>query len=97
MGIDNCYSVSAGVSGSTLSWQAVPGNANASPATLSHWLVFDSTDGGATYQQVASLPAGTTSYDLSGLPAGSHTQFVKMVGRADIRNRVSNQILYSGP
>jgi len=94
-GIDNCYTVSASVSGSTLNWQAAAGNANASPSTISHWLVFDSTDGGVTYQQVASLPASTTSYDLSGLGPGPHTLFVKMVGRADLLNRVSNQATFN--
>ena len=98
-GIDNCYQVAASVSGSTLTWQANAANGNANPATISHWLVFDSTDGGSSYQQIASLAAGSTSYDLSGLPAGTHTLFVKMVGRADILNQVSGTVTYasSGP
>jgi hypothetical protein len=95
MGIDNCYTVSASISGSTLSWQAVPDNANASPSTIARWLVFDSTDGGSTYQQIAALPATGTSYYLTSLPAGSNTLFVKMIGKPDIINRSSSQLTFT--
>lgn len=94
-GIDNCYTVSASVSGSTLTWQANASSGYASTSTIARWLVFDSTDGGSTYTQVASLSAGTTSYGLSGLAAGSHKLFVKMVGTADIRNQSSTQLSFS--
>ncbi len=96
-GIDNCYRVSAATSGTTLTWQANPTNGNADPATIARWLVFDSTDSGATYQQIATLPATARSYDLSGLPAGTHRLFVKMVGRADIVNQLSGTLDYTAP
>jgi hypothetical protein len=94
-GIANCYTVSANISGSTLNWRPTPGNPNASQSTISRWLVFDSTDGGTSYQQVASLPASAISYDLSAFPAGTHKVFVKMVGKADIVNRSSAQLTFS--
>jgi hypothetical protein len=94
-GIDNCYRVSASVSGSTLSWSLNATSSYANTATVSFFKVFDSTDGGATYSQVASASASARSYDLSALPAGTHQLFVKMCGRPNILDRSSGVVSFT--
>lgn len=95
-GIDNCYQVWATLpGGSTLSWNLSYSSTFADASTIAGYAVYDSTDGGTSYTQVASLPATAWSYDLSGLPAGSNQVFVKMLGQPSIRNQFSNVVTYT--
>lgn len=85
-GIDNCVSVSASVSGTTLSWSI-----SGSESTIDHYTIFVSQDG----QQLMSLvdiPAGMRSLDMApyGLPSGNYKVYVKAVGKPSIRNTMSN-------
>lgn len=93
-GIDNCYRVSASISGTTLNWAANTTSSYAWQGTISTWRVFDSTDG-TNYTQIASLTPSYRSYDLSGLAPGTHHIFVKMVGRAGILSRSSAQLTFT--
>ncbi len=66
-GIDNCVTISAALSGSTLGW-TITGQ----ESTIDHYTVFASQDG-VNLMAVAQVAAGTHAADLSalGLPAGS--------------------------
>jgi len=92
-GIDNCVSISAAVSGTSVTW-SVSGNEN----TIDHYVVFISTDG-ANLMPLAQLAAGSYSLDLASydlvLP-GHYTLYVKAVGKASIRNQMSAGICFPG-
>ncbi|SPE24243.1 exported hypothetical protein [Candidatus Sulfotelmatomonas gaucii] len=94
-GIDNCFAVSASTLGQTLSWTLSATNSYASLTTVSHIEIYDSTDG-QNVSLVASQPAAQGgSWSLSGLPSGTHTLFVRMVGKNSIQNRISSGVPYS--
>jgi PKD repeat protein len=90
-GIDNCLSISASVSGNTLSW-TVSGNEN----TLDHYVAFVSTDG-QNLMTLANISTGISSLDLGqfGLGPGSYTLFVKAVGKPSIVNHMSPAVSFS--
>jgi len=94
-GIDNCYAISASVLGQTLSWTLSTTNSYANLMTVSHIEIYDSTDG-ENLTLLASQPAAASgSWSLGNLPAGSHTLFVRMVGKNSIQNRISSGLAYS--
>jgi PKD repeat protein len=94
-GIDNCLTVSASVTGSVLSWQL---NGAGSEATVDHYKVLLSTDD-YNLATVATLPAGTLSFDLRSLKLApdSYTAYVKAVGKPSIRNQMSSAAAYEVP
>lgn len=89
-GIDNCVSVSAQVSGSTLTW-----NVNGQENTIDHYTVFVSQDG-TNLTSLGDIPAGTHTLDLSqsGLQHAAYTLYVKAVGKPSLRNQMSNAVSY---
>jgi hypothetical protein len=89
-GIDNCVSVSAQISGTQLTW-TVSGQEN----TIDHYSVFISQDG-QNLADLLDVPAGTHALDLSryALSPISYTVYVKAVGKASIRNQMSNAVSY---
>ena len=95
-GIDNCYTVGASVSGKTLAWTLNATNSDyASLTTVSHIEIYDSPDG-QNLTMVASFPATESgSWSLSNLASGTHTLFVRMVGKNSILNRISPGVLMS--
>lgn len=94
-GIDNCYTVSATVSGQTLSWSLNASSSLASVTTVAHIEIYDSTDG-QTASLLATQPAALSgTYSLSGLPPGKHSLYVRMVGKNSILNRISSGVSYS--
>jgi hypothetical protein len=84
-GIDNCVSLSAAVSGASLSWTVT-----GSEATIDHYTVFISADG-QKLMPLGNVAAGTRAFDLSNtnLVDGSYSVFVKAVGKPTIRNQMS--------
>ena len=86
-GIDNCVYLTPAISGSSLGWTVGGGNEN----TIDHYTVFFSTDG-LNLQQVADVPAGTHSFDLSSQASG--TFYIKAVGKASFQNKMSPGISY---
>jgi hypothetical protein len=90
-GIDNCVSISASVTGQTLSW-TISGQEN----TLHHYAIYASTDG-VNLQPVGTVNAGTHSADLSAysLSAGAYTLYVQAVGQPSILNHMSEAVAYS--
>jgi hypothetical protein len=93
-GIDNCYTVSAGVSRSSLNWQLNASSASASLSTVSHVEIYDSLDG-ANLTLLGTQPAAASgTYSLSNLSHGTHTLFVRMIGKNSILNRISSGVAY---
>jgi hypothetical protein len=93
-GIDNCYTISAETSGSSLNWELNPSSAAASLLTVSHIEIYDSPDG-TNLTLVATQPAAMGgSWSLAGLTSGTHTLYVRMVGKNSILNQISPAILY---
>jgi hypothetical protein len=97
-GIDNCLSLTAAMAndGNTLNWTLNFSSGSGSEKTVHHYLVFDSPDG-TTLTQIASVPVGTHSLDLTqySLSTGSHMLFVKAGGMPSILNQMSNGVAYS--
>ena len=89
-GIDNCVSVSAQVSGSTLTW-----NLTGQENTIDHYTVFISQDG-TNLASLGDIAAGTHTLDLSRfrLQHVAYTLYVKAVGKPSLRNQISNAVSY---
>ena len=87
-GIDNCLSISASVSGTTLSW-ALSGTG--AESTIDHYTVFISNDG-TNLMSLGDVASGTHALDLSSfsLGGGTYTLYVKAVGKPSIANKMSN-------
>lgn len=93
-GIDNCYTVSAGVSRSSLTWQLNASSASANLSTVSHVEIYDSLDG-TNLTLLGTQPAAVSgTYSLSSLSHGTHTLFVRMIGKNSILNRISSGVTY---
>jgi PKD repeat protein len=90
-GIDNCVTISAALSGSTLGW-TITGQ----ESTIDHYTVFASQDG-VNLMAVEQVAAGTHAADLSalGLPAGQYSFFVKAVGKPTLLNQMSGAVSYT--
>jgi hypothetical protein len=90
-GIDNCIAVSASVAGNQLSW-TVSGNEN----TVDHYTPFISIDG-VNLMALPDVAAGVHSFDLSSyhFAAGSYSVFVKVVGKASMKNHMSAAVPYA--
>ena len=89
-GIDNCVTVSASMSGTSLIW-AMTGQ----PNTVHHYSVFISTDG-VNLMSLGDQPVTSSSLDLSQyqLAPGAYTLYVKAVGQASLRNQMSGAVSY---
>ena len=86
-GIDNCVYLTPSISGSSLHWTVSGGNEN----TIDHYTVFFSTDG-KNLEDLADVPAGKHSFDLSSQNSG--TFYIKVVGKASFQNKISPGITY---
>jgi hypothetical protein len=86
MGIDNCVTVSASRSGSTLYWKISGGQEN----TIDHYNVYISKDG-SSLMKLAEQRVGVRSMNLSGysFASGTYKLFVQAVGKPSIRNKMS--------
>ncbi len=95
-GLDNCYTVNASLSGSTLSWSLVASDPTyASASTIHHFTVYYGDASGNLYVAATNLPATTSSLNLTTLvPAGTWTVYVEMVGQPLIINRMSNAMTF---
>jgi PKD repeat protein len=90
-GIDNCVTISAALSGSTLGW-TITGQ----ESTIDHYTVFASQDG-VNLMAVEQVAAGTHAADLStlGLPAGQYSFLVKAVAKPTLLNQMSGAVSYT--
>jgi len=90
-GIDNCLTVSASLSGSSLNW-SVSGNEN----TIDHYVVYVSTDG-QNLMSLQTLRPGHRSLNLCSysFASGNYVFYVQAVGRSMIRSHMSHAINFS--
>jgi hypothetical protein len=94
-GIDNCFSVSASLSGQALSWALNSSSSMASLATVARIEIYDSTDGVNATLLSTQAAASSGSYVLGSLASGKHMLYVRMVGKNSILNRISPGVSYS--
>ncbi len=92
-GIDNCFSISSSLKGSSLQW-SVTGNEN----TIDHYEVYVSTDG-QNLMPLNSMAVGSRSLDLStySLASGTYTMLVQAVGKPTFINHISAGVKYTVP
>jgi hypothetical protein len=90
-GIDNCFSLSAGISGGTLQW-GINGNEN----TVDHYNVYLSQDGQNLMALTATEP-GLHTVDLCSfpIPAGNYQVFVQAVGKPSLANNMTQPMTYT--
>jgi Bacterial Ig domain len=88
-GIDNCLSISASVSGSTLNWSVND------DSTLDHYVVYISADG-QNLMSLGDFPVGTGSLNLApyNFAPGSYYMYVQAVGKPSIKNYMSAAATY---
>jgi hypothetical protein len=91
-GIDNCFAVTANLSGSSLEWN-ISGNEN----TIDHYVVYVSTDG-HNLMPLTTMTAGSRSLNLCSyaFAAGNYVLYVQAVGRPTMRSHMSHAVKYSG-
>ena len=90
-GIDNCFSLSASLSGSALKW-SISGNEN----TVDHYSVYITTDGQNLMTLTTTQP-GLRSVNLCSfpIPAGKYQLFVQAAGKPMLPNRMPGPVSYS--
>jgi len=87
-GIDNCVSISASTSGTSLQWSTTGDD-----RTIDHFVPYISNDG----QNLMALPdaySGSGSVDLCSLslPPGTYTFYVQAMGKPSMVNRISSGV-----
>ena len=90
-GIDNCVSVSASVSGNSLSWK-LSGNEN----TVDHYAVYVTQDG-QNLMALGEFPAQSGALNLcsDSISDGKYTAYVQAVGKPSIRNQMSKAVQFT--
>jgi len=90
-GIDNCFSLSASLSGNSLQW-AIQGNEN----TVDHYMVYISSDG-QDLMPLTEMAPGNRSLNLCGfpIPNGSYKLLVQAVGKPSVANNITGALNYS--
>jgi hypothetical protein len=89
-GIDNCVSISASISGKTLSWKI-----DGDEATIDHYTVFISEDGNQL-MPLTDVSTGNHSLNLDSYSLkGKYTLYVKAVGKPMLRNHTSEPVSYT--
>lgn len=95
-GIDNCFTVSASITGHRLAWELQSSSSYATPATIAHFTVYYADKNNLLYLARDNIPVNTNSLDLNGLvPAGTWNIYVRMVGKPLFMNRISAAVPYS--
>src|SRR3954471_2483792 len=93
-GIENCVSVNASISGTSLAWN-ISGQEN----TVDHYTVFISTDGQALMPLGdTGTGAGAYSQNLSSLgldPSTTYTLYVEAVGKPSMKNHFSKAVTFA--
>lgn len=93
-GIDNCLSLSASVSGSTLSWAPSFSDASGSEETVARYVVYEGSSD--AINEVARVSSSTHTLDLKTLNLSPtvHTLYVQAVGKPSIKNTMSAGVTY---
>ncbi len=88
-GIDNCFSLSAMMSGTAITWTI-----NGDESTIDHYTVFISTDG-QDLMPLGDFPVGTRQLDLaqySPVMGTTYTLYVKAVAKPSLHNQMSGPV-----
>jgi hypothetical protein len=90
-GIDNCFSLSASISGKALQWR-ISGN----ESTVDYYRVYISTDG-KNLMPLIDTAVGVRSVNLCSfpIPAGSYKLMVQAVGKPTLSNHMTGAVNYS--
>jgi hypothetical protein len=90
-GINNCFTLSASVSGNALQW-TVKGD----ETTIDHYVAYISGDG-QNLMPLGSIPVGSKSTNLCsyGMLDGSYVLYVQAVGKPSISNQISGSVKFS--
>src|SRR5467141_301662 len=85
-GIDNCFSVSAAVSGTSLNWTP-----QGDERTVDHYQLYISSDG-QNLMPLANMAAGLRSVDLCSysMPVGNYVLYVQAVAKPSMANQISS-------
>ena len=97
-GIDNCASMAASVTGSTLNFAPAFSASTGSERTVDHYEIYISQDG-QNLMHLTDAAVGIRSLNLSSysLAPGTYILYVKMVGQSGILNRMSGAATYTIP
>jgi hypothetical protein len=87
-GIDNCVSISASISGTSLQWSATGDD-----SAIDHFVPYISTDG----KSLMALPevysaSGSLNLCSFSFPDGTYTLYVQAVGKPSMTNRISSGV-----
>ena len=94
-GVDNCYTIQASLSQSTLTWSLNASSSYATTGTINHYTVYYADASNNLFVAAANVPTSTSSLDLSTVvPTGTWTIYVEMVGQPSIINRMSSGVTY---
>jgi hypothetical protein len=90
-GIDNCFVLSASVSGNALQW-TVGGNED----TVEKYTVYVSSDG-QNVMALTDAAVGTHALNLCSfpIPSGNYKLFVQAVGKPSLANQITGSIAYT--
>jgi hypothetical protein len=90
-GIDNCVSLAATLSGTSLQW-SVKGDEN----TVDHYTVYVSADG-QNLMQLGDQGIGSRSLEMCSyaLPPGNYTLYVQAAGKPSLKNQISGPVPYA--
>jgi hypothetical protein len=90
-GIDNCFSVSAQVSGPSLTWQTA-----GRESTIDHYVIYISTDG-QNLMPLVNLAPGSRSLNLCSysLSNTDYVAYVQAVGKPSLKNQMSAPVVFS--
>jgi hypothetical protein len=85
-GIDNCFSVSAAVSGTSLHWTP-----RGDESTVDHYQLYISSDG-QNLMPLANMAAGLRSVNLCSysMPVGNYVLYVQAVAKPSMANQISS-------
>jgi len=85
-GIDNCFSVSAAVSGNSLNWTP-----KGDERTVDHYQLYISSDG-QNLMPLADMAVGLRSVNLCSysIPVGNYVLYVQAVGKPSMANPISS-------
>jgi hypothetical protein len=85
-GIDNCFSVSAAVSGTSLNWTP-----QGDESTVDHYQLYISSDG-QNLMPLANMAAGLRSVNLCSysVPVGNYVLYVQAVAKPSMANQISS-------
>lgn len=90
-GIDNCVSVRARATGGSIQWTL-----QGDEGTVDHYEIWSTTNGEHMHA-LASVPAGTRSFDVAGngiKPGTGHSILVQAVGKPSLRNQISGAVKF---